>query len=117
MQRPRPLADPFMRSVLSGAVVTGLVVSVSFAALVAAPMIPARVAAGSAVAGVVLAYALGLFISVVTYRLGWYARRRDEHGRVSGHWLAYPVDVDGVPTTAPVTGRMVLDEPVEVERR
>lgn len=115
MQRPRPLADPFLHRSFVSAAVTGVVVTGLLATVAA--MGPTAAAAWLAVGVAGVAYANVLFMTLIGYRLGWYARARQEIGRVSGHWMAYPVDVDGVPTTAPVTGRMVLDEPVEVERR
>lgn len=114
MQRPNPLAVPSLRSSFVAVVVAGVVVTGLFA--LGAAVGPAATSAWIAVGAVALAYANALFVTLIGYRLGWYARVRDEIGRTGGHWLAYPVDGDGIPTTAPVTGRLVLDEPVEMER-
>lgn len=114
MLRPNPLADPFLRRSFTGVAVAGVVVTGLLA--VVAALEPTATAAWLAVGAAGVAYANALFMTLIGYRLGWYARARDEIGRTGGHWLAYPVDADGVPTTAPVTGRLVLDEPMEMER-
>lgn len=65
------------------------------------------------VGAVASGYGAALIAAPTGWAIGWLVRDA-EQGCEVGTWSAWPVDEDGVPSSAPVQGRLVVDPPERV---
>jgi hypothetical protein len=110
MTCPRPLANRFLRRSL---ITTGACGAVAVWLNVWTALVTRSAVSWLDLLVIALAWSVAVWNTLVGFRLGWSTRVMQESERTAGGWMMFPVDADGVPTTAPVTGRLVIDRPGE----